>query len=204
MQTTQSLWRLFSTVGHNHLLRENVTDTQVLGTSIAIFGETATADDGPMSENFTVTIDGGEAYTTSYDDPSPPSYRQWFQSPILSEGSHTIAFTNVIGTPSIDFAVINTTNSIPQQSVIVDDSNLELISYTGAGWTTANTSFLLFQPPLTSKVVPYGNSSHLTAEVGDSFSFNFTGSGARAVIHLAGATILTDVIITSNATFTQI
>ncbi|KJA27556.1 hypothetical protein HYPSUDRAFT_74980 [Hypholoma sublateritium FD-334 SS-4] len=145
------------------------------GTSVAVFGETATSDDGPLSENFTVTIDGGEPYMSTYDDPSPPSYRQWFQSPILSEGSHTIAFTNVLGSPSIDFAVINTTNAIHQQSVIVDDSNA-LISYTGAGWTTANTSFLLFQPPLTSKVVPYGNSSHLTAEVGDSFSFNFTGS----------------------------
>ena len=156
-----------------------------LGTSIAIFGNTSVPDTAQkLPQSFSVIIDGGHPVETSYGNLNAPipSYQQWYNSPILSNGPHNITLANVFGA-SIDFAIITVNaSSSPsvQQPVIVDDSNLAAITYTGVGWVedVGNNNFHpLGDVPFNSAVAPYGNSAHLGTRVGDGFLFNFTGNG---------------------------
>ena len=117
---------------------------------------------------------------TSYSDPAPPSYRQWYQSPVLEQGTHNVTLANVLGA-SIDFAVITADISLDtiaesKQTVVVDDSD-PAIAYGGVGWAVTNATFPSNLAAAVS-ITPYGNSTHVTSTVGDSFEFNFTGNGA--------------------------
>ena len=91
------------------------------GTSIAFTGNTPNSS---FSQSITVSIDGGTPYTTSYMDPTPQSYIQWYQSPTLSDGQHTIKANGVDGT-SVDFAAITVGQHTPLagKKVIVDNED---------------------------------------------------------------------------------
>lgn len=154
----------------------------MIGTSIAIFGTTATPQT-TLSEEFTVVIDDGDPYTTSSSDPSPPSYRQWYQSPQLEDGTHNITLSNVFGA-SIDYAVItadiSTNVAAEADQIIIVDNNDPSINYAGRGWTeTTDTFTSSYENAVT--VVPYGNSTHKTSSFGSSFSLDFTGNGVSLV-----------------------
>ncbi|KJA25090.1 hypothetical protein HYPSUDRAFT_38049 [Hypholoma sublateritium FD-334 SS-4] len=147
------------------------------GTEIAIFGYTAPPSSS-LSGIFTVIIDGGIPYTTSYSDPAPPSYRQWYQSPLLEQGTHNITLSNVLGA-AIDFAVVTADISFDViaetgQTVVVDDTD-PAIAYGGGGWSLTNATFASDFASAVS-ITPYGNYTHETSTVGDAFQFNFTGN----------------------------
>lgn len=139
------------------------------GTSIAFFGNTAPVFTD--SQILTVAIDGGTPYNTTYNDPSPQSYRQWYQSPTLAEGKHNISLSHIAGT-ALDFAVVTVGPNTPLAGtkVIVDNEDPS-ITYTGS-WTR-NTD--LFVPGSLPHGLPYHNSTRRSVTAGDSFSFSFTG-----------------------------
>lgn len=114
----------------------------------------------------TVTIDDDSPYNTSYDDPKPQSYRQWYQSPTLSDGSHKISLDNIAGT-SLDYIVVTAGNSTPlaETTVIVDDNDPAIV-YTGSWAHTFETFGRLF---------PFGNGTHSSTNPGDTATFMFTG-----------------------------
>jgi hypothetical protein len=118
------------------------------------------------------SIDGGAAYNSSFMDPSPPSFRQWYQSPTLSDAQHDITITQIPST-SVDYVVVTAGENTPllDQTLIVDDSDPS-ITYQGS-WTQ-NTSPLTtsYSPPVG---LPFGNATHQTNSAGDSAAFGFTG-----------------------------
>ena len=140
------------------------------GTSVAFFGVTPPVF--PGSQNLTVSIDGNTPYNTSYGDPNPQSYRQWYQSPLLSDGSHNIELSHIAGT-SLDFAVVTVGQDTPLsgQKVIVDNDDPGL---------TFNGSWRRSQDPFNSGPqpdgFPYHNTTHHTTDVGSSFTYHFTGT----------------------------
>ncbi len=99
---------------------------------------------------------------------------QWFLSPTLEEGNHTITLTGMDGT-DVDYALVGVGNqtTVIGKDVLVDSPSDSII-WVG-DWQT-NTSTLL-----TDITVPYivhrplGNSTKDSRTVGDSFSFQFTG-----------------------------
>lgn len=103
---------------------------------------------------------------------------QWYQTPILSQGSHNITLSLVQGA-SIDFVVVTTDNASaisPPQPAIVDDSD-PIVVYSGS-WTSGSTvSSTSSEPGLDTDVTPYANSTHFTREVGASVNLTFTGNG---------------------------
>ncbi|KDR80180.1 hypothetical protein GALMADRAFT_136709 [Galerina marginata CBS 339.88] len=139
------------------------------GKSIAFFGMTPAA---PASQEISVSIDGGASFTTSYGDLTPPSYRQWYQSPDLAEGKHNITLGQIDGT-SLDFAVITPYPDTPinDHRVVADDDNFT-IRYSGA-WRRNLNEFDAGTLPDGS---PFHNGTHQTWNAGDSLSFSFTGS----------------------------
>lgn len=103
---------------------------------------------------------------------------------ILSEGLHNVTFSNVAGA-ILDFAVISSTLSIDTiaeaaESLVFDDIN-PAIGYTGSGWTESSETHLLLSSHPESTFVPYGNSTHQTSTVGDSFNYTFTGGGGCSI-----------------------
>lgn len=141
----------------------------VSGTSVAFFGITP----GTSSlQTFTVSIDGGYPTNTSYNDPNPPSYRQWYQSPTLAEGLHNISLSHLAGT-SLDFAVVTAGKDTPLagQVAIVDNENPAITSQ--GNWTQNNTSFYSSQILFG---LPFQNTTQDSTTIGDSLTFNFNGT----------------------------
>ncbi|KAF8878191.1 hypothetical protein BD779DRAFT_1789301 [Infundibulicybe gibba] len=140
------------------------------GTSIAFIGNTPPAQ---QPQNITVTIDGGTPYNTSYNDPHPQNYLQWYQSPILADGAHKLILDGIAGT-SVDFAVISAGPKTPldsNQKVIVDDDSPE-IQYSGK-WTRNGDPFVCSENP---NGFPFHNGTHQSTLAGDVASFRFAGT----------------------------
>ena len=139
------------------------------GTSVAFIGNTPAP---PSSQTATVQIDNGTVFNITYDDPSPPTYKQWFQSPKLSDGKHTITVSN-LATTSIDFAIVYIGNQTPLtgQTIVVDNDSPSVL-YSGH-WSRNTNKFIAGTLPAG---YPYGNSTHRSSTPGDTFTFRFTGA----------------------------
>ena len=100
------------------------------------------------------------------------AYKQWFQTPTLFDGSHTIAVDCSIGT-QVDFAIVDVGNQtrLAGRDIIVDNESPS-ISYFGH-WNRSTSRFNDTSVNLRS---PYGNSTHRSSTPGDIFTFRFTGA----------------------------
>ena len=138
------------------------------GTSIAFSGNTP---DATLPQSIVVSIDGGTPYNTSYMDPTPQSYLQWYQSPTLSEGNHTIKVDGVFGT-SLDYATITVGQNTPLsgKKIIVDNDD-STVHYSGS-WIRNTDEFV---PGGIPKGLPFRNSTHRTTTLGDTITFLFSG-----------------------------
>ena len=147
-----------------------LASTYCTGTSVAFFGNTPPPTN---SQWVLVSIDGGQAYNTSSMDPSPPTTRQWYQSPTLPDAQHTISITH-IPSISVDYAVVTAGQNTPLSSdttLIVDDGDPS-IRYTG-DWTRNTNIFTSSDNPMVG--LPHGNATHQSTSTGASATFGFTG-----------------------------
>ena len=136
---------------------------------MAFFGNTPYAN---ASQWAFVSIDGGPEYNSSYMDAAPPSSRQWFQSPTLPEGTHTVNISRIAGT-SVDFVVITAgqNTSLSGETLIVDDGDPS-ITYSGS-WSLNTNEYISRDNPVIG--LPYGNATHETNSAGASATFRFSG-----------------------------
>jgi hypothetical protein len=119
----------------------------------------------------TVSIDGGTPYNTSYMDPNPQSYLQWYQSPTLPEGNHTIKVDGVDGA-ALDYATITAgQNTLLWGKKVIVDNDDHSIHYSGS-WTRNTDEFV---PGGNPKGLPFRNSTHRSTTPGDSIAFRFSG-----------------------------
>jgi hypothetical protein len=145
----------------------------ILGTSVAFIGVTPPSS---QPQTFMVSIDNRTSINTSFSDPNPSSYRQWYQSPTLSDGLHTITLSNLTNS-SIDFALVTvgTQTPIKEERIVVDD-NASGLNFS-AGWRKDRDKFNLGgSVPISGFTL--SNSTHDTETVGNSFSYKFSGKGA--------------------------
>lgn len=143
----------------------------ILGTSVAFMGATPSAS---ASQFMFVSIDNSTPFNTSYSDKNPPTYRQWYQSPTLSAGTHTISLTDVAGA-SLDYAVVTAGNGTPlnRQSVIVDNDDPAIAYSKKYGKWTRNMG--AFNSGPNPDGYGFGNTTADSSWVGSSFSYKFSG-----------------------------
>ncbi|KAF8060251.1 hypothetical protein FPV67DRAFT_1513958 [Lyophyllum atratum] len=143
------------------------------GTSIAFTGNTPPH---PMSQTILVSIDGGTPSQASYSDQSPPSALQWYKSPSLSEGTHTVSITHMAGV-SVDFMTITAGQNTPLsgERLIVDDDD-SAITYSG-NWARKTGRYRSKDLPSTG--LPYGGATHQSGTSGSSATFQFTGTSVE-------------------------
>ncbi|KAJ7583010.1 hypothetical protein C8J56DRAFT_239096 [Mycena floridula] len=93
------------------------------GIEIIFVGFTAIFNGSASTQDFTVAIDSNKAYTTSTGDKSPPNYLQWYQSPQLEPGSHSIKLDKINGT-GVDYIVVQPGPDSPltNQILMIDDA----------------------------------------------------------------------------------
>ena len=105
-------------------------------------------------------------------DPSPPSYRQWYQSPTLPDGEHNVTISHMPAV-SIDYATVTAGQNTPLlgQVLIVDDDDPS-ITYKG-NWSRNANVFLSSYGPYIG--LPYGNATHQTTTPSASATFRFSG-----------------------------
>ncbi|PBK67108.1 hypothetical protein ARMSODRAFT_1021068 [Armillaria solidipes] len=139
------------------------------GISIAFTGNTPGTSN---KQDFSVSVDGAEAYVASY--PSPAEYLQWYMSPTLEEGNHTITLSE-LDNIDVDYAIVAVGNqtTVQGKDILVDDTSNAIV-WTG-GWQT-NTSTLAHITRVFVDNHPLGNSTKDSSTAGDSFSFQFTGT----------------------------
>ena len=140
-----------------------------LGTSASFCGNTPVSS---YPQTATVQIDSGIAFGINFEDPNPPTYKQWFTTPTLSDGIHNVTISNLYGT-AIDYAIVNVGNntSLTDQTVIVDDDS-PLIQYSGQ-WSRNTNQFIPGSLPVG---YPYCNVTHRSSNPGDFFTFQFSGT----------------------------
>ncbi|KAF9054123.1 hypothetical protein BJ165DRAFT_1320960, partial [Panaeolus papilionaceus] len=147
---------------------------EFIGTSAAFFG--VTPPTFPDSQIFIVNIDDSIPYNATYGDPNPPSYRQWFQTPTLSDGKHTVSLTRIAGA-TFDYAVVAAGSSTPlleQRAIVDNDDSSGILAYAG-GWKRSSEQFNS-GPGVDG--FTYQNTTHQTSSIGDSMAFRFTGKAA--------------------------
>ncbi|KAF8962593.1 hypothetical protein BDZ97DRAFT_1824447 [Flammula alnicola] len=139
------------------------------GTSIAFIGNTPTAG---FSQFAIVTIDGGTAVNTSYGTVTPPAYVQWYQSPTLPDGKHTITVGHLDGT-AVDMAIITVAPNTPlSNKKVFVDNNDPAIQYDGS-WIENKNSFNAGTLP---DGFPVGNTTQRSVTPGDTMTFRFSGT----------------------------
>jgi hypothetical protein len=144
------------------------------GIGIAMWGNTAST-----MQDFRIQIDGNSKYRTSTTDPTPQTYMQWYQSPVLSDGQHTLNISDIHGI-ALDFILITPgpTTLLGGKTLILDDSHVA-ITYRGTGWkNVAGVRYREFEGRK-STVKPFQNGTHQTSTEGDSFSFPYSGETSR-------------------------
>ncbi|KAG6902083.1 hypothetical protein C0995_004584 [Termitomyces sp. Mi166 len=142
------------------------------GTSIAFFGFTPWPK---CSQYFVVSIDGGEQYNAFFQDPTPPSRQQLYQTPVLKDTQHVITLTRIPGL-NFDYAVITAGQDTPldNQRLIVDDGDTISISYAGNWDHNTARSVVIFKRDIEG--YSYGNATHDTSTPGSSATVAFSGS----------------------------
>ena len=166
--------------GNISLLRSSFTaDRAILGTSAAIMGTTPSSTE---SQYFMVSIDNQTSVNTSFSDPNPSSYRQWYQTPNLSDGVHTITFSN-LSNSSVDFAVVTVGMQTPigGERIVVDNNDSGL-NYS-SGWRKDFDEFNMEGSAPVSGF-PLGNSTYDTNTIGSSFSYQFSGKLAKTFLNI--------------------
>ena len=119
------------------------------------------------------SIDGGPATNSSFMDPSPQSFRQLHQSPMLPEGTHNITLTRIPNI-AVDYVVVTVGQNTPLlgQVMIVDDGDSS-ITY-GGSWSQNTGDFVSSSGPYIG--LPYGNATHQTTSAGSTATFPFIGA----------------------------
>lgn len=112
----------------------------------------------------TVTIDEEESYKPTF--PIACSYCQWWQSPTLDDGTHTIQLDGLTRTV-LDFAAVTvkTASLNVGQQIIVDDNDASMVY--SENWMPSRGE---------PASLPFHNSTHRSNTVRSSVSFKFTGS----------------------------
>ncbi|KAK0501863.1 hypothetical protein EDD18DRAFT_1347927 [Armillaria luteobubalina] len=139
------------------------------GSVIAFTGNTPVST---QKQTFSVSIDDAYTYVASY--PFTHTYMQWYTSPTLEEGTHTITLTEMEGI-DVDYALIDASNqtAVLGKNILVDSTSDD-IAWIG-DWQT-NTSTLTYTNDLHVVNYPLGNSTKDSRIVGNSFSFKFSGT----------------------------
>ncbi|KAG6813238.1 hypothetical protein H0H92_012875 [Tricholoma furcatifolium] len=153
---------------------EGCLEVTFTGTSIAFFGQSPRA---PIkSQAMTVTIDGGTSWQTRFDPQQAGSYYQWWQSPSLDEGTHTIRLDSLTET-SVDYMVVSCSGSSLQagQPVIIDDADASFV-YNGSGWGEVVGTGQFEDSEGQFSVSPFQNTTHQSGNIGDSATVTFIGS----------------------------
>ncbi|KAG6855857.1 hypothetical protein H0H87_009974 [Tephrocybe sp. NHM501043] len=101
------------------------------------------------------------------------SYCQWWQSPPLGDGTHSIRLDGLTQT-SLDFVTVSVSDTklTAGQQIIIDDTD-PLLKYNGK-WYLNTDPFTV--PGKKHTVVPFHNTTHQSNTIGDSVDLHFLGS----------------------------
>ncbi|KDR86141.1 hypothetical protein GALMADRAFT_274807 [Galerina marginata CBS 339.88] len=128
---------------------------------------------GDALQSATVSIDGGQPYTIIYSTTTPPpAYIQWYQSPTLSDGKHTITLAHLDRT-AVDCALVEVGQNTPLigKTILVDNDD-PAIQYSGT-WTRDVNEFDASTLP---DGFPLQNSTHRSSTLGDTVKLRFSGT----------------------------
>ncbi|KAK7014757.1 hypothetical protein VNI00_019286 [Paramarasmius palmivorus] len=141
------------------------------GTSISFAGYVFTQT-RPLCD--LISIDDGEAKPV---DPVS-GYREWYRSPSLSDGQHTIKCNNMSDQATVDYLLTTAGSSTPLtgSTIVVDDSAPDEIKYRGRWGMQTDTVISVGTLDARATAMAMNNTIHVSRLFNDSFEFHFAGS----------------------------
>ncbi|PPR01251.1 hypothetical protein CVT24_006015 [Panaeolus cyanescens] len=145
------------------------------GTGLALIGFGGAPD--LAQRHAQITLDPGTPQVTQLPLPPLPKiydhYQQFYTSPNLTEGIHTIHF-NACEWHAFDFAIARIGPNAPilGKTLLVDDSD-EQVEYLGVGWYRNDSTIEGVYPGLADPIL---KTSHQTSSSGDMITFRFYGT----------------------------
>lgn len=112
-------------------------------------------------------------YNSSYDSPpGQQTYTQWYQSPLLSDGVHTILLDHIDGTAlDIILITVGPDTLLTDRNIFVDNND-PAIEYAGL-WIEDDN---IFRSAFLPDGPPVGNSTQTSTTPGDTMTFRFSGT----------------------------
>ncbi|KAK7027911.1 hypothetical protein VNI00_015127 [Paramarasmius palmivorus] len=140
------------------------------GTSISFAGYVFTQT-RPLCD--LISIDDGEARPV---DPVS-GYREWYRSPSLSDGQHTIKCNNMSDQATVDYLLTTAGSSTPLtgSTIVVDDSAPDEIKYRGRWGQQTDTVISVGTLDARATAMAMNNTIHVSRLFNDSFEFRFAG-----------------------------
>ncbi|KAJ7577552.1 hypothetical protein C8J56DRAFT_899171 [Mycena floridula] len=153
-----------------------ITDALRPGTEIIFVGFTGFFNGTATPQGFTVAIDSNTAYSTSTGDRNPPSYIQWYQSPQLEPGIHSIKLDKLNGT-GVDYILVSPGQDTPltNRLLVVDDSYIG-IDYENHWESDSHATVQGNGSAITG--VTFQNTTHQTSIEGSYLKFSYSGTSA--------------------------
>lgn len=144
------------------------------GTSIGFYGNT-----NPLAAGlnvFTVSIDGETPSNYTHVNSTTQTWRQWYQSPTLANGTHQISLARIYD-PAMDVAIVKTSKDtvLPQQVLLVEDDDPAIV-YSG-NWKK-NGNVINGDNTTRPLLITMNNSTTQSTTEGDSMTFHFSGTSA--------------------------
>lgn len=134
-------------------------------------------NDPGLDASYIVELDRVE-HVVAYEPSSALRSLQWYQSPTLDEGQHSVKFTNLSAPQGVDFILISpgATTALHKEILVVGDNHPDVV-YNGSGWDSVDGS--------DDDSAPMLNGTHVTKSIGDSLDFTFIGECGPCVTVLS-------------------
>jgi hypothetical protein len=113
---------------------------------------------------------------------------QWYQSPELEEGHHSVTINQMRGA-AVDYVVVTPgLNTLLVGQTLMVDNTYSGIEYSGPGWTDMQAFSFNGGNNGALRAHAFQNTTQETSTAGDSFTFSYTGEST--VLTIVGTTCL--------------
>lgn len=155
-----------------HLCLSSVLNLHPIGRAFAIWGHANLSHEDQV-DSFQVQIDQAPRHVqvmTGSHSLSPNTLFQWYTSPLLPDGHHTVSISSLLSSQSVDYVVISpgATTLLGSETLLLDDSDSHIVWH-GSGWESTNDDSHDRGP------LPPQNGMRVTTKLGDSFKVPFRG-----------------------------
>ncbi|KAJ7582336.1 hypothetical protein C8J56DRAFT_1168284 [Mycena floridula] len=134
-----------------------------------------------FSSQFSVSLDSVKPFQATSMSDFQHTYAQWYQSPTVSEGIHSLNITNLgSNNMAVNYiaAAAGRNTALMNRTLLIDETYPSI--HYGDGWNF-DTNSAFFQISSGVSAMAFQNTTHQTSSPGANFTFSYTGGNIKVV-----------------------